>query len=93
MVSGDICSIQIITAGERSPYERFTLYIYKKNSPILFNLHPPAIQMTVCDDKGTHFHDVELSGSKYIRQACHKTSTKMAYSLMASYYNYLLLPW
>lgn len=43
--------------------------------------------MTVCDDKGTHFHNVELIGSKDINLACHKTSTKMAASLMAGYYN------
>lgn len=60
MVSGEICYIHIITGGER-----FTLYIYK-NSRILFKLYPLAIQMTVRDDKGTHFHNIELSGSKYI---------------------------
>lgn len=43
--------------------------------------------MTVCDDKGTHFHNVELSGSKYMSLACHKTSTKVADSLMAGYSN------
>lgn len=88
-MSEEFCYLHIITGGESSPYERFTLYICK-NSRILFKLYPLAIQRTVCDDKGTHFHNAQLRGSKYMSQACYKTSTKMADSLMASYYNSII---